>query len=810
MFSSAFIKSSQQTPEDIARRAKVSEFSVRRSPACSGEHNYSYAHDGFRTFCIHPDPTQDQDQYQDQDQGTASNYVENLVNDFHQVHVNGLRTLPYHAALTAIHHTSSRNSVKRFLSQIHITERLLTSTATIPAPAPIPAPEPEPIHLAEARRQLAKMKFDLPPPHPKRLVAYHCIDGYDLSKINPNFDPIAFATSARNTFVKTCCKSYSSVQECRCFNQRSKTSVTYINERGESIDVYYLSRKTDYQNLTQSYPMSYQPDEAIPHSPREDVSDSDMYPWSKDYDFESECSDAYCDKKYGFTHVWSSKDARKRHLRRQRRQQQLASGELPEHGLIVVTFDIDELSPVTTSAHDQHRQLRREKYEELQQYVRFYESWDEEHRRRPEPVAAVPATPAPPALPASASISISITKGLNHAQMRHLIQHLPEGNQSKTTNESLIIAHGVSRLQVTEFSALKIHQRARITAFASMAALLAIRLGAERGNTRYFATCLHHRVIQLIIRRATGTEAVANQITAPYMDDEKTHLLQGSDPARRDQLLKEMKERFSGGIPVSSRAQPEYRYGPIEFRRAKYYAQKCVELVGDQDPSTSTTAATKWAHLRSQVQRVRRGEIDYLDVHTSADHNNWVYAIHYTYMIAVREFLAGIERWRSTQLHRQAQDRQLQHQHDECWHNSKEIRICASRKTQTTLMVREMYRFLIKTHKLMTPEFMSVFGLNRRYVHTMINRTKFLACYEGDEASALMFGLLVPSMMTPNVHLDIFVRGEAFQEPDFYVKMSDPVLGPVKKQLRDMIPSRHTGTIDRTRLMEEQNYPRRA
>jgi hypothetical protein len=125
-------------------------------------------------------------------------------------------------------------------------------------------------------------------------------------------------------------------------------------------------------------------------------------------------------------------------------------------------------------------------------------------------------------------------------------------------------------------------------------------------------------------------------------------------------------------------------------------------------------------------------------------------------------------------------------------------------------MVREMYRFLIKTYKLITPEFMSVFGFNRRYLHTMIERTKFLACYEGDEASALMFGFLVPSMMTPDVHLDIFVKGEAFQEPDFYVKMSDPVLGPVKKQLRDMIPSRHTGTIDRTRLMEEKKYPRRA
>jgi hypothetical protein len=125
-------------------------------------------------------------------------------------------------------------------------------------------------------------------------------------------------------------------------------------------------------------------------------------------------------------------------------------------------------------------------------------------------------------------------------------------------------------------------------------------------------------------------------------------------------------------------------------------------------------------------------------------------------------------------------------------------------------MVREMYRFLIKTHKLISPRFIGVFGLNRRYVQTIVNRTKFLACYEGDEASALMFGFLLPSLMTPDVHLDIFVKGETFQEPDLYVKMSDPVFGPIKKQFQDMIPSRHTGTIDRARLMEKRNYPRRA
>lgn len=798
MFSRSFIKSSQQTAEDVARRAEVSETTVRRSPACSGEQHYSYAYPGFRVFRSYPAPLRDQDR----DQYAVCNHSENLVDDFHQVYQNNLRTLPYHHALTAIHHASSFNSVNQFLGQIRITERLLTSTAAIITAT---VPEPEPIHLAEARRQLAKMKFDLPPPHPKRLVAYRSSDGcYDLSKINPNFDPHAFATSARNTFVKTCCTEYSSVQECRCFKKRSKTSVSYVNERGESIDVYYLSRKTDYQNLTRSYPHSYRPDEAIPHSPREDVSDSDMYPWRKDYDFESECGDAYCAKQQGFTHVWSSKEARKRHLRRQRRQQQLASGELPEHGLIIVTFDIDEVSPVTTSAHDQYRHHQKEKYEKIQQRVRFCESWAEEHRRRP-----VPAIPALPAL-------VSITKGLDHTQMRNLIQHKhvnhPNHHQCKISNESLIIAHGVSRLQVTEISALRIHQRTRMTAFAAMAALLAIRFGAERGNTRHFLVCLHHHIIQLIIRRATGSAAVADKIAAPYIEDTQTHLLQKTNPERRAQLLEEMKARFGKGVPVSApRIQPEDKWGPIEFRRAKYYARKCLELVGNHDDDPTTAA--QWAHIRTQVQRIRRGETSCLDVHASADHNNWVYAVHHTYVVAVNEFLAGIERWRTT-LHDQDQD-QDQHRHTdqqqpEYWHCSKEIRVYAPTKVQTTLMVREMYRFLIKTHKLISPEFIGVFGLNQRYVRTIVTRTKHLAYEEGDEASALMFGFLMPSLMTPDTHLDIFVKGEAFQEPDLYVKMSDPVFGPIKKQLQDMIPSRHTGTIDRTRLMEKRHYPIRA
>ena len=783
MFSRAFVNSYRQSAKDIASRAFPTQESVLRSPACSGEHNYTYRHTGFRTF-----------------QDTATNpstdiYLENLTRDFNQVYEQNITTLPYHAALTALHHTTASKSVATFLNQPRITQQLIEMHNA-------PVPDPEPTCFAKARKQLAKMKFELPPPHPKRTIVYRRPDGCDLSEINTSFDPVSFASSAENTFVNTCCRAYNSVHKCQCFKWRSRTSVTYVNERGESIHVYYLSRKTDYQNLTRSYSMSYQPDEEhIPCSPREDVSDSDLFPWDKDYDFEEEHARAWCSEQEGFTHVWSSKHAKHRHQRRQRRQQQLASGELPEHGLIIVTFDIDEVCPVKTplSLHAQHRQLQREKFEELQQHARFYESWYEEHYGGSAP-PAVPVIPAPPVLPSLPAIPARQSI-IQHEKKDHSVRYI----QRPLTSTSLIIAHAASRAQVTEISALKPHQRTRITGTAGLTALLAIRLGAAPGIASSIATTLYHDAIQLIVRRATGSHAAAKHITASYIPNSEKPLKR--IPANHlAQLNQAMVSRFDKGIPKPMPPSaghhlatfPEYMCGPIEFRQAKYYAEKCLELIGNPNDPTSPSA-TKWAHLRTKVKRARRGEIGTHDIIASPDYNDWVYAIHYTYVIAAQLFLDSVNAWHNrpnygfTALHYQNQ----------CWPICKEIRVDAPKYVQTTLMVREMYRFLVKTHQLISPEFMSVFGLNQSYVNTIIARTKHLAYNDGDEASALMFGFLMPSMMTPDIHPDIHVQGHVFQHPDLYVKMSDPVFGPIKKQFRDMIPSRHTGTIDRTTLMDE-------
>jgi hypothetical protein len=482
-----------------------------------------------------------------------------------------------------------------------------------------------------------------------------------------------------------------------------------------------------------------------------------------------------------------------------------------------VTFDIDEVSHVKDEVHAQLRKEHKEEYEALQQNVRFYESWEEEHQRRPDPVrvaapapaapAAAPAAPSPPALPKQFS-----TEGLLPFQLRRLIQHEKKNEsvvhvQRPLSCESICVAHGVSRTQVTNFNVLKQYQRNRLTAMASLSALVAIMLGAERGHISSIATILHHRAIQLILRRATGSHAAADQIAAPYLKytTTATKPVQHSEKTRINTLKEDMRVRFdiyspkprppSAGYQFAT--MPSSIYGPIEFKKAKYYAAKCLELIGnDNDPA----AAARWAELSVKVQRVHKGEMSIHDVFASRDHNNWVYAIHYTYVRAVREFLNSADIWVNEPDHL-AHARA--HAHAIFWRDSTEIRVEAPRYVQTTLIVREMYRFIVKTQRIITPEFMNIFGLNQRFVSTMITRTKHLAHYDGDEASALMFGFFMPSLMTPDIHLDICVSGHVFQHPDLYVKMSDPVFGSIKKQFKDMIPSRHTGTIDRKTLMDE-------
>jgi hypothetical protein len=376
--------------------------------------------------------------------------------------------------------------------------------------------------------------------------------------------------------------------------------------------------------------------------------------------------------------------------------------------------------------------------------------------------------------------------------------------QRPLTDASLCIAHATVRAQVTEISALKLYQRHRLTATASFAALLAIRFSAERGYTKDVATILHHRMIQYIIRRATGSMARAVHTSEPYIKHKNVFNSIPLDRVR--ELEDDVKARFASNpqlADICNSLNPTNHKnccfgGPVAFHTAKYYAKACLELIGDR--TADSESEERWTYLDAQVARVRRGEVGTHTVIESSKYDNWAFAIQWTYVSAVRNFLAAIDAWRivGDNVSRSG------------WHNpiSKIWRGSCIRKdspvyVQTVQMVHEMYRFIFCASVVISPQYMGVFGFSQHYVNTLVQRTKHLSYNDGDETSSLMFAFLLPSMMTPDIHIDTFVQGHVFQNSRLYVKMSDPIFGPLKKKYNDMIPSRHTGTINRATLMQE-------
>lgn len=793
MFSRTFIKSSKETAQGIAARANVTRESVRRSPACNGEHNYTYAHTGFRAF---------------RDPITQSNYAENLINDYNEVYEKGNSTLPYHAALAALHHNAASIAVTKFMTQDKNTRRLVHMYDDQPAPPAPPTPAIPTSFMHDhtfSQHLLDKMQFALPPYHPKRLVIFRA-PGLGVV----NFDPTQLPVERR--FVKTCCNQLSSADTCGCHVGSSHESVRYVNSRGESITVHYFNRKTKYFNIAyRMWDEESDREKHVPHSPRGDVSDTEIHPCLVDDELEDEIKNATKASSEGFTYVWKKQSFRRRFERRQLRCQQLASGELPKYGLILVHLDIDEsraaMPPHPIPGHDEDMCRRnKETYEQICDHVHS-QSIKEAIKERTLALALAPLPPAP-----RASAPRFDTTGLRGFYIRRLIRqehkdHSVRVIQRPLTHESLCIAYAVSRLQVTEISALKFYQLHRLTATASLAARLAILFCAEKGHTANVAVMLHYRMIQYILRRATGSMCRAQQISAPYIKCESPHTYLSHE--RIYQLNVNAELRFENDCPWamprhSLNASPglcpcSIDGGPVEYHIAMYYAGKCLELIGN--PDIPTTAAARWSNLDDQVLRVRKGEIALWKVFESRDCNEWVYSIHYAYIAAVKHFLSAVERWRKV-------DDRLRsfvpagYKCPSMWRNS-QISKDSPVYVQCVQIVHEMYRFIYRASRIISPRYLAVFGFNQRNVNTIIQRTKYLAHHDGDETSALMFGFFLPAMMTPDVHVDLYVEGHIFQDSRLYVKMSDPIFGPMKKQVKDVIPSRHTGTIDRATLMNE-------
>ena len=404
-----------------------------------------------------------------------------------------------------------------------------------------------------------------------------------------------------------------------------------------------------------------------------------------------------------------------------------------------------------------------------------------------------------------------LRRKLQHIQQQQSITHI----QRPLSNYTLAVAHSLARAQVTAISALHPHQRLRTIA-GSLIALLAIRICCERTGMKaivnqhinnyrdqHYVHNLHHDGIHRILRRASGSQNRTDQITTPYVE-------YATNPMHNipEQLQTTSKQFMANRFKVPSAPYPECRFGPHSFHRAEYYASECLKLIGT--PATDPVSEARWADLSTKVQSVRRGERTSYDViaDPGPDNDHWVYSIRHTFYQAVKSYLDANTQWLNMN------DRPSRHDEGPAtirvdngaslfWPCSKEtrIRINAPRVIQTAQMVHAMYRFIVKASCVISPEFVGVFGFNMRFIKTIISRANHLATKDGDEASALMFGYFLPCLMTPDVHLDIFVGGDIFQHPELYVKTSDPVTGELKKEFREVIPSRHTGTIDRAMLM---------
>jgi len=798
MFSRSFansIKSPQDVADDIATRSHPTNRTVRRPPATSGEEHYTYDHTGFRVF-----------------EHATGNHAENLVNDYKQF-MEGNGTLDYHCAITALHHTHATRSMEHFRNQLRIIQQLTaTPTATAPQPA---APQPTTPQLATpqpdytlSRHLLDKMKYALPQ-HPKTLVVVRpdcCHANFDPANVPPE-----------RTFIKKCCEDPSSADTCCCHVGTSSETVQYTNALGECLYVSYFHRKNDFFNTTYRKWHNPSDDERVPHSPSDEVSETEIFPARYDHEFQSEMVEAEIAAAEGFTHVWKNKSNKRRFERRQRRRQQLASGELPKYGLILVILDTEETRacrPHPIAGHDdERRQLYKARYEKIRDTIHkqaIEQGVITEPQPQPEPQ---PQQPQPKRRHVPDILHpFLLRRKLQHLQQQQSVIHI----QRPLSNDTLAVAHGKARAQVTAISALHPHQRLRTVA-GSLIALLAIRLCCERTGIeaivnqhvnnyrdKHYVHNLHHDGLQHILRRSSGSQNRANQIAAPYVE-------YATNPMRNipEELQITLKQLMANRFKTPMAPYPQFIYGSHSFHKAEYYARECLELIGT--PETDPASAARWADLSAKVQSVRRGERTSYDVIADpGPHNDyWVYSIKHTFHQAIKSYLDANLEWLNMN------DRSSRHAEGTAtirvdngaslfWPHSKEtqIRINASRVVQTTQMVHAMYRFIIRASCVISPEFVGVFGFNMRFVKAIISRAHHLATKDGDEASALMFGYFLPCLMTPDVHLDIFVGGNIFQHPELYVKMSNPVLGELKKEFRDVIPSRHTGTINRATLMD--------
>ena len=410
--------------------------------------------------------------------------------------------------------------------------------------------------------------------------------------------------------------------------------------------------------------------------------------------------------------------------------------------------------------------------------------------------------------------TMSCTAFFERMNMMYLYQHLYQ-RQGRCISrllspDAFIVAMAKVQMQSTELSALRRYQRTRILG-GPMIALLAMKLayGGGSSNTNGTVDC---RVLHTTMRRALGSENRAIHVARTYIP----RAVNFPHYVHVDDVKHEMKLRYDDQAPIMTQ-RSELFNGPSEFHKAEFYANKCIRLIECDD------AARKWHDLEEKIQRVRRGEITVYDVLFDPSDNYWAYSIYHTFYCAVKNYIESNTKWLKVQDPSQIAARIAQCggllrwrssmsrlEKKECsavwrspYSSGSGTAIDANSKSyvQTTQMIHTMYAFLLRTQKILTDKFISVFGFTTKFRNTIIMRFHHLSSVNGDEASALMLGQFIPCLMTPEIHLDINVCTRGFQDRHFYVKMSSRAFGKLKKRFKHVIPARHNGVIDRTTFM---------
>jgi hypothetical protein len=199
-------------------------------------------------------------------------------------------------------------------------------------------------------QHLNKMEFRLPSHHDKTRVIFR---GGNPTPID--FDPTKLPPEQR--FIKTCCYAASSADTCGCHVGTSNESVRYVNPMGETITVFYHTTKTHYFNIAyRMWKKKCELEKVVQQSPESDVSDSDVYPFPKDSDFEIQVKAASTAIQTGEPYIWDNKVFEARFKRRQEKIKQQKNGELPKYKLILVNLNTHGIRAVNPHSNRQRNE----------------------------------------------------------------------------------------------------------------------------------------------------------------------------------------------------------------------------------------------------------------------------------------------------------------------------------------------------------------------------------------------------------------------------------------------------------------------